>query len=343
MWFLSFKGPCKKFPYSFHDFLYLSFTSTKHSREFCEKKEKRKKKKRKKEKKKAKRKNAEIRKKIHLLEKMEEEESSVKKNSEKPKGQKKKGSLTGCLKCEWDGAEAVGGGGDLIAYEIGVDEVGRGPLFGRLYVAAVILPRKSSSSSSSSSSDLSFDFTKMKDSKKFSSAKKLSATADHIREHAVAWRIEFVEASEIDRINIRQAVLKAMRASIAALVREKMDAEPHLRVQNFFALVDGNDFPPFDVADNAPLRYATVEQGDNAYACIAAASILAKVARDDYVRELCARCPILSTRYALDTNMGYGTKKHLEGIAAHGLTNLHRRSYGSCKNPDLRVTVVDAL
>ena len=241
--------------------------------------------------------------------------------------------------------EAVDCDGDYV-YEIGVDEVGRGPLFGRVYAAAVILPRDCQE-------DSLFDFSRMKDSKKFSSAKKISATSDYIKEHAVAWKIVHVEAAEIDVINIRQAVLKAMRECITGVIREKMvgveeRGERQLTMANFFALVDGNDFPPFDIAGGGggggggggecPLLFSTVEKGDNTYACIAAASILAKVARDDYIRDLCHRFPELSTWYALDSNMGYGTKKHMDGIEAHGLTNLHRLSFGPCKQTHLRVT-----
>ena len=265
-------------------------------------------------------------------------------------GMKKKGvrtvEVTHALKSHRDEAAEDDG-----VYEIGVDEVGRGPLFGRVYAAAVILPRDDDDHQGAS-----FDFSKMKDSKKFSSAKKISATSEYIKEHAVAWKVVYVEASEIDEINIRQAVLKAMRECITHVIRDKMaeggggGSRRHLTMANFFALVDGNDFPPCDIrcnnddGDDAqrqhPLRFSTVEKGDNTYACIAAASILAKVARDDYIRDLCSRFPELSMRYALDRNMGYGTKKHIEGIESYGVTNLHRRSYGPCKRADLRVTML---
>ena len=77
--------------------------------------------------------------------------------------------------------------------------------------------------------------------------------------------------------------------------------------------------------------HVCVEGGDNTYACIAAASILAKVARDDYIEKLCDKHPVLDEMYALRGNKGYGAKKHLDGIREHGITQWHRRSYGICK------------
>jgi ribonuclease HII len=101
-------------------------------------------------------------------------------------------------------------------------------------------------------------------------------------------------------------------------------------------LVDGNDFKPFTYYDESTeeirsLRHETVEKGDNKYTCIAAASILAKVAHDEYIADMCAKYPILVERYSLDTHVGYGTKKHLDGIREHGITQWHRRSFGCCK------------
>jgi ribonuclease HII len=80
------------------------------------------------------------------------------------------------------------------------------------------------------------------------------------------------------------------------------------------------------------IPYDTIEGGDNKYSCIAAASILAKVYRDKYIADLCEQHPDLITKYCLDSNKGYGAKKHIDGIKEHGITIWHRRSFGICKN-----------
>ena len=198
--------------------------------------------------------------------------------------------------------------------EIGVDEAGRGPLFGRLYTAAVVLPKI-------------FDHSKMKDSKKIKSRKKMEELAVYIKENAVSWSIDFIEANEIDEINIRQAVLKCMRTSIQNVIEKLQNDE-------VFLVIDGNDFIPM-VYNNKQLNFICVEKGDNTYSFIAAASILAKYEHDKYINELCEEYPDLDAKYGLKTNVGYGTKKHLEGIAAHGITQWHRKSYGSCKTAKL--------
>lgn len=206
-------------------------------------------------------------------------------------------------------------------YEIGVDECARGPMFGRLYVAAAILPK-----------DNSFRHELMKDSKKIKSRAKMRELSDYIKEHAIAWHIHFVEASVIDEINIRQAVLRGMRESIKQ-VMIKIGSEDVMLV------VDGNDFPPYTTFDNETetlreIPSVTVEKGDGTYSFIAAASILAKNAHDEYILELCERYPLLKTRYSLHENMGYGTAKHLLGIKISGITQWHRKSFGACKTAE---------
>lgn len=214
-------------------------------------------------------------------------------------------------------------------WEIGVDEAGRGPLFGRLYVAATILPKATSSGG--------FRHDWMKDSKRFSSDKKIRKMADYIKSNAVAWTVQFVEPDVIDTINIRQAVLKAMRLCVADLLSRLREKDPCVDMaKDVCLLIDGNDFPIYTVYEEGAdtitqVRHETVEGGDNLYTCIAAASILAKVARDDYIEELCRERPELVSKYGIDKNKGYGTKKHLDGIKEHGVTELHRKSYGPCK------------
>lgn len=220
-------------------------------------------------------------------------------------------------------------------YEIGVDEAGRGPLFGRLYVAAVVLPK-----------DGSFNPDGIRDSKKITSKKKILALSDYIKTNSLAWHIEFIESDVIDQINIRQAVLKGMRESARQClckIREKTLSQQQLiNSTDVFLLIDGNDFPPYIEFDETTdsmrtIPHETIPGGDNTYVAIAAASILAKVARDTYIEELCLQYPVLGERYGLDTNMGYGTKRHLDGILEHGITQWHRKTYGRCNTAKLNV------
>ena len=217
-------------------------------------------------------------------------------------------------------------------YEIGVDEAGRGPLFGRVYTGAVILPSPANAPD--------FDFSVLKDSKKFSSDKKIREVAEYIKQHAVAWAVSYEEADVIDRINIRRATLQCMRTGINTVIKKHAQASaphPAPRTDDYLLLIDGNDFIPMgrgyneDTEEMETYRHVCVEGGDNTYACIAAASILAKVARDDYIEKLCDQYPVLDEMYSLRGNKGYGAKKHLDGIREHGITQWHRRSYGICK------------
>ena len=111
-------------------------------------------------------------------------------------------------------------------YEVGVDECARGPMFGRLYTAAAILPKDN------------FDHSNMKDSKKIKSRKIMRELADYIKTNAISWSIDYIEANEIDEINIRQAVLKSMKESIKnALNKLNLETNPKI-----FLVIDGNDF-----------------------------------------------------------------------------------------------------
>ena len=199
--------------------------------------------------------------------------------------------------------------------EIGIDEAGRGPLFGRVYTGAVILPK-----------DVDFDFDKMKDSKKFSSVKKINEVAEYIKEKALAWSVTYNDEKVVDNINIRQSVLSSMHNSI----KNVMDND-----NEYLLLVDGNDFRPymmFKDDEYLPVKHICIEGGDNKYCAIAAASILAKTERDKYIEELCDENPELKERYGIDKNKGYGTKTHLDGIKNFGITKWHRKTYGICKN-----------
>lgn len=208
-------------------------------------------------------------------------------------------------------------------HEISIDEAGRGCLFGRVYIAAVVLPKDPAA----------FSGVGIKDSKKFSSKKKLGEAADYIRQNALVWHVAYVEADVIDEINILQSVMRGMHECI----RESL-VKLGLGLMDCAAIVDGNYFTPYRVFDEGvgeirEMPWTTVEQGDAKYMAIAAASILAKHARDEYVAEMCAEHPDLVVRYGLDTNMGYGTKTHLAGIGQHGISQWHRRTFGiACKS-----------
>ena len=196
---------------------------------------------------------------------------------------------------------------DDATLEIGVDEVGRGPLFGRVYTAAVVLPKEG------------FDFAKMKDSKKFHSKKKILEAAQYIKSNAIAWAVTFEDEKVVDELNILQATQKCMHRSVSTVL-------PKLGASSALLLVDGNYFNSYP---NVP--HLCVEGGDDKYASIAAASILAKTERDAYIVDMCEKHPELVERYHLDKNKGYGTKEHIDGIKKYGATEWHRRSFRPLK------------
>ena len=217
---------------------------------------------------------------------------------------------------------------DTHIYEIGVDEAGRGPLFGRVYTAAVILPK-----------DQSFEH-----SKKFHSKKKIEEVAEYIKQRALAWYVHFEDERTIDEINILQATQKSMHTCIQEVrkqytqkLKSERKSESESNDYHFHLLIDGNYFNPITILNKKTnkidvLPYTCIEGGDNKYTAIAAASVLAKVERDKYIENLCIENPDLSEKYAIDSNKGYGAKKHLDGIKEHGITIWHRRSFGICKN-----------
>jgi len=207
--------------------------------------------------------------------------------------------------------------------EIGVDEAGRGPLFGRVYTAAVILPK-----------DGTFDCSKVKDSKKFHSKKKIEEAAEYIQQNALAWAVTYADEQTIDEINILQATQLSMHDSIREVQTKYKLFD---REKTFQLLIDGNYFNPMTTLNKQSNKlevvpYTLVEGGDNTYASIAAASILAKVFRDQYIEQLCEENPELNERYGIHSNKGYGAKKHLDGIKEHGITIWHRRSFAPCKH-----------
>ena len=177
--------------------------------------------------------------------------------------------------------------------EAGCDEAGRGCLAGSVYAAAVILP-------TNYKNDL------LNDSKKLS-AKKRYALRKIIEQDAIAWAVGIVTPEEIDKINILNASFLAMHRALDQL-KMRPDA----------IIVDGNRFTPYQ-----DLPFTTIVKGDGKYLSIAAASILAKTYRDDYMLSLAEKYP----QYDWQSNMGYPTKKHREAIRQYGITPFHRKSY----------------
>jgi ribonuclease HII len=213
---------------------------------------------------------------------------------------------------------------DENAYEIGIDEAGRGPLFGSVFIAAVVLPKDASS----------FHHEWMRDSKKIKNKKVMSELANYIKQNALYWNIQSADSDTIDRCNILRSVITCMHGCISNIVTQmKNDSKS---VSNGLLLVDGNYFNPYVKYDDSideffNIPHLTVEKGDATYSSIAAASILAKEAHDAHIMELCAKYPILCENYSLDTNVGYGTKAHIEGIKTHGVTQWHRKTYNICR------------
>lgn len=212
--------------------------------------------------------------------------------------------------------------------EIGIDEVGRGPMFGRVYTASVIIPKD----------DDNFNYSLLKDSKKFHSKKKIKEVSEYIKENALYWSIKWEDEKKIDIVNIRNATHISMHNCINEIREKYLSINNNtINSENTILLVDGNDFRNYtyinyDTERIEEIPYICIEGGDNKYCSIAAASILAKVERDNYIDELCKKYPELIDKYDLQNNKGYGTKKHIDGIKKYGITEWHRKSFGLCKN-----------
>jgi ribonuclease HII len=177
--------------------------------------------------------------------------------------------------------------------EAGCDEAGRGCLAGPVVAAAVILPRN-------------FRHPVLNDSKKLT-AKQRSELREEIIDSAIAWNVAFVDNDAIDEMNILRASIRAMQIAIEGLKKEPQ-----------FLLIDGNRFYPYKSID-----YKTIVKGDSIYFSIAAASVLAKTHRDDYMNKIHNEYP----QYGWDKNKGYPTRLHRDAIAKYGITPYHRKSF----------------
>ncbi|MCL4145021.1 UNVERIFIED_CONTAM: hypothetical protein GTU68_051965 [Idotea baltica] len=178
----------------------------------------------------------------------------------------------------------------------GVDEVGRGPLAGPVITAAVILPEQ-------------FDLPGLTDSKKLS-AKKREGLSTVIKQQAICWAIGEANIQEIDQLNILHATMLAMQRAVA-----------ELSIQPYKILVDGNRAPDFGIPAQAIIG------GDGLEACISAASVIAKVWRDEIMSKYAEQFP----QYGFERNSGYPTKQHREALQKYGVTSIHRRSFGPVK------------
>lgn len=178
----------------------------------------------------------------------------------------------------------------------GCDEAGAGPLAGRVYAAAVILP-------------IGLELSCLDDSKKLSE-KRRESLFSQIKSEATAWAVAWVEPGEIDKIDILNSRIKAMQLAIDAL-EPKAD----------FALVDGNRDHGSKYCIN--LDHTLIVKGDSLSFSVAAASILAKVSRDHYMEEMAALYP----QYEFERHKGYGTKRHYELLREYGPCLIHRRSF----------------
>lgn len=185
--------------------------------------------------------------------------------------------------------------------EAGCDEAGRGCLAGAVYAAAVILPPD-------------FKNEMLNDSKQLTE-KQRYALRIVIEESALAWAVGIVSPEEIDQINILNASFLAMHRAI-----------DQLKIRPEHLLIDGNRFNPYP-----NISHTTIVKGDGKYLSIAAASILAKTYRDDYMNQLHREYPV----YDWDHNKGYPTKKHRAAIAEHGISPYHRKSYNLLGNGQL--------
>lgn len=174
----------------------------------------------------------------------------------------------------------------------GVDEVGRGPLAGPVYACAVIFPR-------------GFYLPGVDDSKKIPEQKR-DALAEELKTNALAWSIGIAGQQEIDSINIRQATFTAMRRALA-----------QLKIRPDYILIDGENVPGLAVPSEGIIK------GDQNSFTIAAASIIAKVERDIFMRDMAEIYP----EYNFAKNKGYGTREHIEAIRINGCREIHRKSF----------------
>tara|TARA_B100001094_G_scaffold332585_1_gene405310 strand:+ start:369 stop:1040 length:672 start_codon:yes stop_codon:yes gene_type:complete len=195
--------------------------------------------------------------------------------------------------------------------EVGLDEAGRGCLFGPVCIAGVIWTKEDPDKS-----------IIIKDSKKCTEKHRLKCF-DYIQENAISYSIQLIDNDEIDTKNILQCTIEGMHQCLDEIsVRNSIDT----------ILVDGNNFKIYYCRQtDSFIDHKCIIKGDNYYKSIAAASILAKTYRDNYIIELVKNNPELK-KYGIEKNKGYGTKQHMEAIKNYGITKWHRKSFEPCKS-----------
>jgi ribonuclease HII len=186
--------------------------------------------------------------------------------------------------------------------EAGCDEAGRGCLAGPVVAAAVILPKN-------------YKHPVLNDSKKLSAKQRLELK-DEIINSAIAWKVAFIDSIEIDEMNILRASIKAMHLAVEGLKKKPQ-----------FLLIDGNSFIPYK-----EIKYKTIVKGDGLFYSIAAASVLAKTFRDEYMEKIHFEYPV----YGWNRNKGYPTSFHREALLKYGISPYHRKSF-SLFNTQLKI------
>lgn len=180
-----------------------------------------------------------------------------------------------------------------LTHECGVDEAGRGCGSGPVVAGAVILPQD-------------FTHSKLRDSKKMTKLQR-EEVFQYIKEKSIAWSFGISSPGEIDQYNILKATMMAMNRAISSL-----------KIKPDYLIIDGNQF-----TNETDINYSTIVKGDSKYISIAAASVIAKVTRDNIMQELHNNYP----QYGWKNNMGYLTKEHLEAVKIHGLCEHHRKTF----------------
>ena len=193
--------------------------------------------------------------------------------------------------------------------ELGIDEAGRGCLFGPVSIAGVVWINEELDPS-----------IEIKDSKKLCLKKRLLAY-DYILNNSIANTSLLIHHEEIDKDNILKSTLKGMHKCVDNITEQ-------LNIDTI--LVDGNQFNFYMDKNGECINHKCIIKGDDTYKSIASASILAKVNRDNYINNLCEEYPELK-KYDIHNNKGYGTKKHLNAIKEYGITKWHRKTFGICK------------
>jgi len=213
--------------------------------------------------------------------------------------------------------------------EVGIDEVARGCLLGRVYTGAVIWPYDElevEKTEDQTGELLTPPITK--DSKQYSPEKRLELY-QYILDNALEVQYSYCDEKTVDKINILQATYKSMHQTLDQFTTS-VDR----------ILVDGDRFKPYTRKDSITgdeewIPYACFPKGDTKYLPISAASIVAKVEHDLYIKRLCDEYPELDQRYDLASNMGYGSQRHRDGIAKYGVSQFHRKTFGCCQGPSL--------